>query len=67
MKISFRAMQAILYVCPVCNERFVGGEVSADEESAKWVNMHGDWHGKDNVLPPPANTRALYGFIGVGI
>lgn len=70
MTIRFRAMQAVLYVCPACNERFVGGPTEEDEESAKWVNMHGDWHEKNEkqiTMPPPAHVRALYGFVGVGI
>ena len=65
--IKFRAMQAVLYVCPACNERFVGGPAGDDEESSKWINMHGDWHKDGVVSSPPGNIRALYGFVGVGI
>jgi hypothetical protein len=68
MAIRFRAMRAIMYVCPVCQERFVGGETTEDEQSAKWVNMHGDWHDTDgNQSAPPEHVRSLYGFIGVGV
>ena len=54
MKINFEGMQAILWRCPICKERFVGGPPGEDEETGKWVERHGKWH-ETSALAPPAN------------
>lgn len=52
MRINFQGFEAIVWVCPICKGRIVGGKLGEDEEVGKWVEKHGKWHEHSPLAPP---------------
>ncbi len=42
--VTFEAIEAKVWFCPVCGDRFIGGIHEVDQATHEWMNLHGFTH-----------------------